>query len=331
MVWKNRQPVRLSYAGGTLTVSRLGLQGPSTELDVEGSLRLRGQRVLALNVQGHADAAIIRLIDPSMLSAGSFELNLKAGGSPSSPVLSGAVTVKDLSIGYPDVPVRASGLNGEIRLEGDRAVVSLRERSGQSPLSLAGYVTLIGPTRFDLRLDLDHQRLEFPADVTSILGGHLRFVGTPDTPRLLGQLVVEQTAVRPDFDVLAWMDRLQAPGVVPAAGTRVPFASKILVNVAVVSHPQVRIQSRNLRLVAIVDLQLQGTAASPVALGTIRLLSGDTVIRGNRYQVTRGDITLSNPVRTTPILDLEAQTRIQRHDLTLNVNGPIDRAKISYR
>jgi len=331
IVWKNQQPVRLSYGGNLLTVSRFSLHGPSTELEAEGSLRFKGQPVLALNVQGHADAAIIRLMDPTLQSAGSFELNLKATGNPSKPVLSGSVTVKDLSIGYPDLPVRAAGLNGEIRLEGDRAVVSLRARSGQSPVSLAGYVTVIGPTRFDLRLDLDHQRLEFPADVTSILDGHLRFVGTPENPQLRGQLVVEQTAVRPDFDVLAWMDRLQGPGVVPAGGTRAPFASRILLNVTVVSHPQVRIESRNLRLVAVVDLQFQGTAANPVALGTIRLLSGDTVIRGNRFSVTRGDITLSNPVRTTPILDLEARTRIQRHDLTLNINGPIDRAKISYR
>lgn len=331
MVWKNQQPVRLTYSAGKLAVSRFELHGPSTELEVEGSLGFTGQPVLALNLQGHADASIIRLIDPMMQSAGSFDVDVKAAGSPSRPVLSGAVTVKDLSIGYPDLPVRASGLNGEIRLEGDRAVLSLRERSGQSPLSLSGYVTLIGPTRFDLRLDLDHERLEFPADVTSILGGHLRFVGTPGNPQLLGQLVVEQTAVRPDFDLLAWMDRLQGPGAVPAADAKAPFASKIQVNVAVVSHPQVRIDSRNLRLVAVIDLRLQGTAANPVALGTIRLLSGDTVIRGNRYQVTRGDITLSNPVRTTPVLDLEAHTRIQRYDLTLNINGPIDRAKISYR
>jgi translocation and assembly module TamB len=331
MVWKNQQPVSLTYSAGMLAVSRFVLHGPSTELEVEGSVRFTGQPVLALNMQGHADASIIRLIDPTLLSAGSFELDLKAAGSPSRPVLSGAVTVKDLSIGYPDIPVRASGLNGEIRLEGDRAVISLRERSGQSPLSLSGYVTLLGPTRFDLRLDLDHERLEFPADVTSVLGGHLRFVGTPENPQLLGQLVVEQTAVRPDFDLLAWMDRLQGPSAVPAAGAKAPFASKIQVNVAVVSHPQVRIDSRNLRLVAVIDLRLQGTAADPVALGTIRLLSGDTVIRSNRYQVTRGDITLSNPVRTTPVLDLEAHTRIQRYDLTLNVNGPLDRAKISYR
>ncbi len=331
MVWKNRQPVRLKYAAGLLTVDRFGLQGPSTDLEIEGSLRFKGQMLLGLNVHGHADASIVRLIDPAMQSVGSFELNLRAAGSPSKPLLSGAVTVKDLSVGYPGVPVRASGLNGEIRLEGDRAVVSLSERSGQSPLSLTGYVTLIGPTRFDLRLDINHQRLEYPADVTSILGGHLRLVGTPDIPRLLGEVVVEQTAVRPDFDLLAWMDRLQGPTPAPAAGAGAPFASKIQLSVTVVSHPQVRIESRNLRLVAVIDLRLQGTAANPVALGTIRLLSGDTVIRGNRYRVTRGDITLSNPVRTSPVLDLEAQTRVQRHELTLNINGPIERAKISYR
>jgi translocation and assembly module TamB len=80
-----------------------------------------------------------------------------------------------------------------------------------------------------------------------------------------------------------------------------------------------------------IDLRLQGSVADPVAIGAMRILSGDTVIRGNRYEITRGDIILSNPVRTRPVLDVEAQTRIQRHVLTINISGPLDRAKLSYR
>jgi translocation and assembly module TamB len=331
MVWKNEQPVKLSYARRVLTASRFRLRGPSTELDLEGSLRFAERPVLAVNLQGHADAAILRLINPTMHSVGSFELSLKASGSPSKPRLNGTVTVSDLSLGYPGLPFRASELNGEVRLEGDRAVLSLREKSGQGLQNLAGYVTVIGPTRFDVRVDLDHERLAYPPEVTSILDGNLRLVGTPDSAQLLGQIVVEQMEVSPNFDLLAWIDRLEAPSVAPQTGTGVPAASKVALNVAVVSRPQVRIESRNLRVVGTIDLRLQGSAADPVALGAIRILSGDTVIRGNRYVITRGDIILSSPVRTSPVLDIEAQTRIQRRLLTLTISGPLDRAKLSYR
>jgi translocation and assembly module TamB len=331
MVWKNEQPVKLSYARRTLTASRFRLRGPSTDVELEGSIRFAERPILAVNIQGHADAAILRLINPTVHSAGSFEVSLKASGSPSKPRLSGTVAVNDLSVSYPGLPFRATELNGEVRLEGDRAVLSLRERSGQGLQSLAGYVTVIGPTRFDLRVELGHERLAYPPEVTSILDGNLRLVGTRDNAQLLGQIVVEQMEVAPDFDLLAWMDRLQAPSAAPQAGTGAPAASKVLLNVAVVSHPQVRIESRSLRVVGTIDLRLQGSAADPVAVGAIRVLSGDTVIRGNRYEITRGDIILSNPVRTSPVLDVEAQTRIQRRVLTITISGPLDRAKLSYR
>jgi len=81
MVWRNQQPVRLSYTRRLLAASRFRLHGPSTDLDVEGSLRFAERPVLAVDIQGHADAAILRLMNPMMHSAGSFELGLKAAQS----------------------------------------------------------------------------------------------------------------------------------------------------------------------------------------------------------------------------------------------------------
>jgi translocation and assembly module TamB len=83
--------------------------------------------------------------------------------------------------------------------------------------------------------------------------------------------------------------------------------------------------------VADVDLNLQGTIENPVELGTIHILSGEAVIRGNRYLLDRGDVTMANPFRTQPLLDLQAHTRIQRYDLTMDVSGPLDQMKIAYR
>jgi translocation and assembly module TamB len=102
-------------------------------------------------------------------------------------------------------------------------------------------------------------------------------------------------------------------------------------NVQIDSAPAVRFETRDLRLVGDIDMRLQGTLASPVEVGTIQILSGEAVFRGNRYTIRRGDISMTNPFRTEPVLGLEAQTRIQSYDLTVNVSGPFDRLKISYR
>jgi translocation and assembly module TamB len=74
-----------------------------------------------------------------------------------------------------------------------------------------------------------------------------------------------------------------------------------------------------------------GTLANPVEVGTIHILSGEALFRGNRYKINRGDINMTNPFRTQRTLDLEAQTRVQRYDLSVDVSGPLDRLKVAYR
>jgi translocation and assembly module TamB len=88
---------------------------------------------------------------------------------------------------------------------------------------------------------------------------------------------------------------------------------------------------QDLRLTADVDVRLQGSLANPVSVGAVHFVNGEAVVRGNRFTLTRGDISLTNPTRTRATLDLEAQTRVQQYDLTVDVSGPFGRLKMSYR
>jgi translocation and assembly module TamB len=42
-------------------------------------------------------------------------------------------------------------------------------------------------------------------------------------------------------------------------------------------------------------------------------------------------MNFTNPFRTQAYLDLEAETQVQSYDLTLDISGPFDRLKFSYR
>src|SRR5208337_4439266 len=110
-----------------------------------------------------------------------------------------------------------------------------------------------------------------------------------------------------------------------------PLASKIRLNVRVTSAPPVQVQTPNLRLGGDIDIRLQGTVANPVQVGSIHFLRGESVFRGNRYTLVRGDMNMTNPFRTQAYLDLEAETHVQRYDLTLDISGPLDRLRSSYR
>src|ERR1039458_6449446 len=76
----------------------------------------------------------------------------------------------------------------------------------------------------------------------------------------------------------------------PAPTVTSPVASKIHLNVRVTSTPPVQLQTPNFRLMGDIDIRLQGTLADPVQVGSIHFLSGETVFRGNRYTLVRGDM-----------------------------------------
>ena len=51
-----------------------------------------------------------------------------------------------------------------------------------------------------------------------------------------------------------------------------------------------------------VDLQVRGTAARPILLGSISVDQGQVQHFGNQYTIDRGDIRFSNPVKIEPVL-----------------------------
>src|SRR5208282_1204992 len=185
--------------------------------------------------------------------------------------------------------------------------------------------------RFEVRADLSQVRMRYPPSFTSVFDGHLRLGGGVEQGQLTGDLVVHHMVLNENVNFISKIIESSNPMPEQPLGITSPIASKIRLNVRVTSAPPVQLQTPNLRVVGDIDLRLQGTVANPVQVGSIHLLSGESVFRGNRYTLTRGDMSMTNPFRTQAYLDLEAQTRVQSYDLTLDISGPLDRLKFTYR
>ena len=330
--WKNDQPINLSYSGGTLAVSRFVMRGPSTELEIEGAVRFGERVTLALNAQGQSDATLLTALDPNLQATGRSALRLRLTGTPARPILNGTLEVQDVSLGYGDLPFRFNNLQGTIQLEGERAVIrSLRGVSGGGAVELGGFVTLSENPRFELRASLDQVRVRYPPNFTSVLNGNLRLAGNSERGQLQGELVVRQMFLNENVNWIARIIESTNPFAEQPGAATSPLASRIHMNVRVTSAPPVRVETPDLRAVGDIDIRVQGTLANPVQVGSIHFLSGEGVFRGNRYRLVRGDISLTNPFRTQAYLDLEAQTRVQRYELMVDISGPFDRLKLAYR
>ncbi len=116
--WRNEHPVELRLASGRLFAQPFRMQGPSTNLTVEGSLDVAGPASLSVTAQGIADATLLSLLDPSLQASGHSRVKLSASGSPLRPQLKGTMEVQDVSLFRAGLPFRLSNLNGEIEPRG---------------------------------------------------------------------------------------------------------------------------------------------------------------------------------------------------------------------
>jgi translocation and assembly module TamB len=173
--------------------------------------------------------------------------------------------------------------------------------------------------------------VRYPFDFTSILSGTLRLAGTSDRFQLGGDLAVSQVLASGNK---FWLDQIMQSATpfqsfTPNAPS--PLASSIRLNVRVSSPTPVTLQVQDMHMTVDVDVHLQGSLANPVEVGAVHFLNGEAIFRGNRFTLDRGDLRLANPIRTQGTLDLEAHTRVQQYDLTVDISGPLERLKMTYR
>lgn len=327
----NEGPVEVDYADSNLRLKRFRLEGQSTNFEVGGSIHFSHPSTIDISARGEVAATLLSLAASGVQATGQSNLEVRLSGSLKEPQLSGEVQIKDVGLGYTGLPFRLNALNGTVKLDGERASISsMKGTIGGGAVNISGFVILQETPRYQIRTELSQVRVRYPSDFTSVLDGRLTLAGTPEQGQLTGNISVRNLFANENLNLV---DLLSGPNPLggPSAPNSSSIASHINLNVSLASVRPVRIESRDLRVVTDIDLQLQGTLANPVAVGNIYLRSGDAIFRGNRYTLTRGDISMTNPFRTEPVLDLQVHTTIDKYDLTLEISGPQDQVRLSYR
>jgi translocation and assembly module TamB len=58
---------------------------------------------------------------------------------------------------------------------------------------------------------------------------------------------------------------------------------------------------------------------------------GSATVAGTRYDLQRGEIAFTNPVRIEPTIDLNATARVEDYDITLGLHGTPQKLAVTYR
>lgn len=324
--------IRASLRNGVATLDQFRITGPGTDLQSSGSARIFGDSnaqggQVDVKATGSVNLSLIHMFDPNLITSGKVSLDMGVQGRVKQPVLTGTVKFDNANLAIDGIPNGISSLNGTMAFNENRLEMrDVTAISGGGKITLGGFIAYQKGLFADLTAKADTVRVRLYG-LSSTENASLRLQGGPQGLLLSGNVLITRFNIGPDVDFAAF----SGVGGVPTPPDPNSFSNKIHMDVHVTSAPQLDFQNSYAKLAGAVDLTIRGTVEQPSILGTIRITDGSATFAGTKYELDRGTIYFSNPVRIDPTIDLDVSTRVENYDITVGIHGDINNLKPTYR
>ncbi len=335
---KAAEPLRVSLAKGIARLDQVHITGLDTDLRASGTAQVfgavdaKGQPdtlggKIDLRSTGSLNVALAHTFDPDLISSGKVVFTVAAGGQLKKPALKGNIDIQKVNFAIDGIPNGLTDLNGRLVFNEDRLQVqTLTATTGGGQIKLGGFLTYTSGIYANLTASGEKVRVRlYGLSATANIG--LTLQGGPDNLLLGGTVLLTRFGVGPDVDFAAFA----STGGVSAPPDPSAYSNKIRMDVHVTSSPQLNFQNSYAKLAGTVDLTVRGTVAEPSVLGRIQITDGSATFAGTTYQLQRGDVYFSNPVRIDPVVDLDATARVENYDITIGLHGTAANLKPTYR
>lgn len=353
----------IRYAHQVAEVKASALQGERQVFRLGGTvpvdLALRGgtTRVVdrAMDVRVEADSMDAALV----LSTLTFMENVEGvvfgdfhiGGPLNRPAPSGILTLREAAWSIEAVGVRHSRVTGSLTLNPDRSIdVALDGRAGGT-LAVRGQVILdpLTDPRLDLTIGLQGFEAVNRRDLTGVLSGELRLLGSYGAPRVEGSLSVDQgTLFLEEFVRSAEVVDLTDPRIFQVvdttalsthallAGIRNPFLQNLRVDVdlSVPRDTWLRSEDMNVEIGGNLLVRYDRMSRDIVMVGELQALRGSYNVLGRRFDVRGGTVIFTGTPGVNPTLNIQAVSRIRRMDgepldVTASVQGTLTQLRVN--
>ena len=325
-------PLRVSLRNGIATLDQVHITGQDTDILASGTVQAFGATEpnggkLDVKANGSVSMAIAHTLDPDILSSGKMEFTITAGGLLKKPLLTGKVQFDNVNAAMDGVPNGLSSMNGTLIFNEDRLQVeSLTAMTGGGQLKIGGFLTYKNGVYANLTGTGDVVRVRLYG-LSATANTSLTLQGTPQNLLLSGNVLITRFGVGPNVDFAAF----SSVGGVSTPPEPNAASNKIAMNVHLTSSPQLDFQNTYAKLAGTIDLTVGGTVAEPSILGRIQITDGSATFAGTKYELQRGDVYFSNPVRIDPTIDINATARVETYDVTVGLQGTMSNLKPTYR
>ena len=332
-------PLSIGLRNGIATLDALHITGPDTDLRASGTVQVIGAKdaktgqpsatagKLDIKALGSINVAIAHTLDPDLITSGKVVFSVGAGGVLANPALTGKVDFQNVNAALDGIPNGLSNMNGTLVFNENRLVVqTLTATTGGGLLKLGGFLTYRNGLYADLTATADVVRVRLYG-LSGTANANLRLQGGTSNALLSGNVLLTRFGVGADVDFAAFA----GSGGVSAPPDPSAAENKIRMDIHVTSSPQLDFQNSYAKLAGTVDLTVRGSLADPTVLGRVQITDGSAAFAGVNYQLQRGNIYFSNPVRIDPTVDIDATARVETYDVTIGVHGTTSNLKTTYR
>lgn len=330
---KTAEPLRVSLRDGIATLEQMHIIGQDTDMRFSGTAQVfgsdnpKGGR-LDIKGNGNVSMTLLHTFDPDLISSGRVTFTVAAGGVITNPQLSGKVQFENVNLALDGVPNGLSDMNGTLIFTEDRLQVqTLTAKTGGGDLKLGGSLRFRNGFFVDLTATGEAVRVRLYG-LSATATANLKLQGTASSTLLSGNILVTRFGVGPDVDFAAFAG---SGGSVSAPPDPDAASNKVRLDVHVTSSPQLDFQNSYAKLAGSVDLNIRGTVAAPTILGKIQITDGSATFANTKYQLQRGDIYFTNPVRIDPTIDIDATAQVENYEITVGLHGTASNLKPTYR
>ena len=321
-------PVEARYQDSILRIASLTLAEGSSRVALGGAVNfLAGS--LDLRLEGVTELDIVETFYPSLAATGSVDLSARVTGSWEEPSLTGRADLDGASLRLEGFPQALAGLRG--RLVFDNRTIRVPELNGvfgSGPVSFSGAVSLEGSSAgaIDLTVTGTGMRLRYPEGLVAMLDADLALLGSRDEQVLSGRVTLTDAVWTREYDLASGiLTDSEGFGLFDGDLAEDELFENLRFDVTVLAPESLRLRNSLAEIDASAELELRGSLAQPVLLGTTEAHRGEVYFLGQRYDITAGKIDFVDPTKVQPFIELTAETRVRSYRVELRLTGTSDR------
>ncbi len=337
-----RAPIRFSLERGRFRFDSFDLQRAGAAFAITGFADLVGRKELAIGVKGELEAALLGLFMKDVRADGHVALDLSIGGTLSDPALRGTAELQNAQVKFAGFPQLIDNINGTLRFDSTGVRIdALHANIGGGTVVAGGTIGLNGLTPSSFRVTLQtlpgtEVAIRYFEGVTVAGTFEMQLSGDLERAVLQGNVNVTRALYFKDFNFQQSLLNvvLSRRGITPIVSAS--WQDRVSLQLHLSADNTLAVRNNVANVTGTADLDLSGTLANPVILGSVTLNEGGTVtFQKINYNVVRGSINFQNPFRIDPYFDITLTGRVSSVtssdiesgpiDVTVNITGTLDR------